>query len=114
MTTPTKEFFEEAKTFAKVMIDDIFKAVSPFHSIEMASGVLKAKNFLELKESEVWTLTAGGKYFFTRNGTSICSFTVGSGCATAPVECFKAAGTHTDSPCLRIAPISKAPRHGYE
>jgi len=52
-------------------------------------------------------LTPGEKYFLTRNNTTLAAFIVGKGCATGYPENFRIVGCHTDSPCIRIAPISK-------
>ena len=107
-------FFKKSQDFAEIMISDIFESASPFHAIKTMSGRLSEAGFKEIKESEEWSLEAGEKYWFTRNGSSIVSFVVGKNCATEPVESFKAVGTHTDSPCIRMAPIAYKPRYGYE
>lgn len=48
----------------------------------------------------------GGKYYFTKNLTTIFAFIVGKGFDPESTG-FKILGAHTDSPCLRLAPISK-------
>jgi aspartyl aminopeptidase len=47
-----------------------------------------------------------GKYYFTRNNTTLVAFTIG-GKFDANNTGFKLIGTHTDSPNLRLTPISK-------
>jgi len=66
---------------------------------------LTAKGFTPLKESEVWTgsLIAGGKYYFTRNLTTIVAFTVGG--KYEPGNRFKIIGCHSDSPVARTSSI---------
>ena len=69
--------------------------------------------FEELDEKQSWQLRLqrGGKYFFTRNRSSIVAFTVGG--HYSPGNRFKIVGAHTDSPNLRIKPNSKkAASHG--
>jgi aspartyl aminopeptidase len=51
-------------------------------------------------------LAAGKSYFFTRNQATIVAFSVGNKCNEG-IDLFKIVGCHTDSPCLRLAPISK-------
>lgn len=51
-------------------------------------------------------LEPGQGYHFTRNGSSIVAFTVGKECANG-VNLYKIIGAHTDSPCLKTAPITK-------
>jgi aspartyl aminopeptidase len=67
------------------------------------SGLLAA-NFTEVSEADVWDLQLGGRYFFTRNTTTIVAFTIGG--AYEAGNGFTVVGAHTDSPCLRIKPVT--------
>lgn len=68
---------------------------------------LTAAGFTEIREVDKWTLEAGKSYHFTRNGTTIVAFTVGKEVQANGVDLFKVIGCHTDSPCLKTAPITK-------
>lgn len=72
-----------------------------------------AQGFIRLREQESWlgVIKPGGKYFFTRNDSTLVAFTVGS--KFEPGNPFKAVGAHTDSPVLKVKPISKRSAHGY-
>ena len=68
---------------------------------------LKEAGFEELDETDPSiTVVIGGKYYYTRNKSSIVAFTVGE--AYRPgYGGFKIIGAHTDSPNLKIKPRSK-------
>lgn len=79
--------------------------------LRMAS--LKLKNskssiyYLRIFEyRDKWNLTPGKSYFFTRNQATIVAFSLGNKCNEG-VDLFKIVGCHTDSPCLKLAPVSK-------
>jgi len=56
-----------------------------------------------LHRGESWTLQKGGRYFTTKNASSIAAFTVGTG--DIENEGFKIIAAHTDSPALHIKPV---------
>ncbi len=47
-----------------------------WHAVEETKKRLTSDGFGELKENVAWDLTPGGKYFVTRNGSSIIAFVV--------------------------------------
>lgn len=53
----------------------------------------------------------GGKYYLTRNGSSIVAFAVGG--EWRPGGPVGMVGAHTDSPCLRLKPVSRKSAAGY-
>lgn len=73
-----------------------------------------ASGFKYISESEDWSgkLQAGGKYFTTRNQTSIVAFAIGK--AYDPSKNgFNITAAHTDSPCLKVKPVSKISGAGF-
>jgi aspartyl aminopeptidase len=65
------------------------------------------------QERDSWSssLKNGGKYYFTRNGSTLAAFAIGKQWkAGNPLAMI---GTHTDSPVLRIKPISKKKNEGF-
>lgn len=82
---------------------------SPFHAVDECRKLLEAAGFLRLHEaSSAWGLQTNGKYFFTRNGSSIVAFTIGGQSPINPTQLgVKIIAAHTDSPCLRMKPLSK-------
>ena len=103
-----------ALDYAQDFVDFVNASPTPYHAVNTAKGLLKQAGFEELVERNNWdsshSLQKGGKYYVTRNGSSLIAFTVGdkfeNGNGIAIV------GAHTDSPCLRIKPISKKTAEG--
>ncbi|KAJ4374299.1 hypothetical protein N0V83_003040 [Neocucurbitaria cava] len=86
---------------------------TPFHAVKSAKERLEKVGFKQIKERDSWasTIQAGGKYYLTRNGSSIVAFAVGKKWkAGNPISMI---GAHTDSPCLRIKPVSKRQSDGF-
>lgn len=52
------------------------------------------------------------RYFFTRNMSSIVAFAVGK--KYEPGNGMYMVGAHTDSPCLKIKPVSKNTKCGFD
>lgn len=67
-----------------------------YHATENAVALLKEHGFTALFENDKWSLKRGGKYFVTRNGSSVIAFTLGKG------NKFKIIADHTDSPCFKL------------
>jgi aspartyl aminopeptidase len=93
----------------------INESVTHFHAVNFCKKKLSEQGFTELKEVEQWKLEAGKSYFFTRNNSTICAFIVGRRAAEEGVSMFKIIGCHTDSPVLKLAPVTKMnDRSGYQ
>ena len=64
---------------AQGLIDFIHASPTPFHLVETAGAMLTESRFTKLDERQSWrnSITAGGKYFYSRNRSTIVAFTVG-------------------------------------
>ncbi|KAM3129640.1 hypothetical protein pb186bvf_018251 [Paramecium bursaria] len=102
-----------AKQLTKEFIEFVNKAVTPFHVVELSKQRLLNSGFQELNENDNWKLQKGGKYYFTRNLTTIVAFVVGPDYDQNNTG-FSIIGAHTDSPCLRLAPVSKLEANGFQ
>jgi aspartyl aminopeptidase len=72
---------------------------------------IQQNNFQRISESDAWALQAGGRYFITRNDSSLLAFVLGTDdVATSGIHL---AGAHTDSPCLKVKPNPELQRQGY-
>ncbi|EUC34160.1 hypothetical protein COCCADRAFT_36117 [Bipolaris zeicola 26-R-13] len=86
---------------------------TPFHAVKSAKERLEKAGFKQIKERDSWapTLQPGGKYYLTRNTSSIVAFAIGQ--KWKPGNPIAMIGAHTDSPCLRIKPVSKRQSDGF-
>ncbi len=76
----------------------ISAAPTAFHAVAETAARLKKEGYTELCESETWAVKSGGKYFVTRNGSSLIAFRMPS---VAPVGVMIVAA-HVDSPCFKV------------
>lgn len=82
------------------------QSCTPYHAIDSCVRILSSEGFTCLHETEAWDIQPGGKYYYTRNGTSVIAFTVGKDYVAG--NGFTVVGAHSDSPCFRVkaAPCS--------
>eukprot|EP00978_Attheya_sp_CCMP212_P017423 scaffold46385_cov50-Attheya_sp.AAC.2 len=80
----------------------------PFHAVQTSVDMLENAGFQELPEREPYAdkLVPGGKYYFTKNKSTLVAFAVGSLYKPGNGG-FKIIGGHTDSPNLKVKPRSK-------
>lgn len=81
------------------LVEFLKKSPSAFHAVENLRQMLLAEGFTELPESCRWDVKPGGRYFTTRNGSSILAFRVGTELSE---PCFTLTASHSDSPCFKI------------
>lgn len=85
----------------------IEKSPSVFHAMENLKEMAYAEGYQELKEEEEWKLHLGGRYFVSRNDSSIAAFSIpenvaeGS-CDIEDVKGFHIVAAHSDSPTFKI------------
>ena len=89
------------KQFAENLIDYIYDSPTAFNAVETSKNLLMKHGFDELKMNEKWTLKVGGKYFVTKNSSSLTAFVVNSDNIQ---DGFRIIGSHSDSPTFRIKP----------
>ncbi|VEU21539.1 DEKNAAC102476 [Brettanomyces naardenensis] len=86
---------------------------TPYHVVDTVKKQLSEAGFKELSERTNWAgkLKKNEKYYVTRNASSIIAFTVGG--KYEPGNGISIVGGHTDSPSLRVKPISDILKEGY-
>jgi aspartyl aminopeptidase len=93
-------------------IDFLNNSPSPFHAVDNVKKILFAHGFTELFEATPWNITHGKGYFVTRNQSAIIAFYVGKDYTQGnPIAMI---GAHTDSPCLKVKPVSRKTKAGYD
>ena len=96
------------ESFNQELVEFLSASPTPYHAVANMATKLEQEGFQPLSESAAWTLKKGGKYFVTRNGSSIIAFVMGG-----PGSGSRMVGTHTDSPCLKVKPTPELKNHGY-
>lgn len=100
-----------SQAFNRQLLDFIGASPTPFHAVKNLRAALDAAGFVALVEEDQWQLQAGGRYYMTRNGSSIIAFVVGRKPLTETG--IRMLGAHTDSPCLKVKPKPELHRQGY-
>lgn len=77
----------------------ITKSPTAFHAVDTMRKMLLEDGFEELMEGHRWKIVPGGKYYVTRNDSSIIAFKVGN---NLDHYCFQIASSHSDSPTFKI------------
>lgn len=98
------------KEVSKEMLEFIKKSPSAFHAVESIVGELKSDGFVELTESEKWILEKGGKYYVTRNYSSVIAFKIGE---DLDGYSFNIVASHSDSPSFKIKDNYKIETNKY-
>ena len=98
--------------FNQKLIDFLASSPTPFHAVDQMAVRLSDAGFERLHEADAWQVVPGGRYFITRNDSSIIAWTMPTRGALAESG-FRMVGAHTDSPCLKVKPQPELHRHGY-
>ena len=76
------------------LIDFLKASPTPFHATASLVQRLEAAGYLRLDERETWATEAGGRYYATRNDSSIVAFKLGR---LSPLSGgIRLVGAHTD------------------
>lgn len=92
------------KELANEVLSFIQKSPSCFHAIQEMKNILLAAGYIEIKECEAWNINKGGKYFTTRNGSSIIAFHIGNEMSDYH---FQLTSSHSDSPTFKVKEVAE-------
>lgn len=77
------------------------------HSVSSMQEQLMKSEFIELSEGKRWKIEPGGRYFVTRNGSSLSAFIAPK---KFPKRC-RLLASHTDSPGFKLKPLPEIRRN---
>ncbi|KAL2067602.1 hypothetical protein VTL71DRAFT_2027 [Oculimacula yallundae] len=102
------------EAYCQPFCDFLTENPTVFHAVDYFGTKLERAGFKKLSERKAWTenLKVGGKYFVTRNGSSLIAFTVGGGYSSGNGVAMVAG--HVDALTARLKPVSnKTTKAGY-
>ncbi|MCO5748799.1 hypothetical protein NHG58_28615, partial [Citrobacter freundii] len=77
------------------LIDFLKASPTPFHATASLARRLEAAGYRRLDERDAWHTETGGRYYVTRNDSSLIAIRLGR---RSPLESgFRLVGAHTDS-----------------
>ncbi|MFI6693573.1 M18 family aminopeptidase [Streptomyces sp. NPDC050433] len=82
---------------------------TPYHAVANAATHLEKAGFRQVRETDAWEGTAGGKYLL--RGGALIAWYVPEG--AEPHTPFRIVGAHTDSPNLRVKPLPDTGAYGW-
>ncbi len=91
----------------KELVNFLDGAHTKFHAVALLCQQLNEAGFKKLNEGKPWQLERGGKYYVTRNSSSVIAFRVSSD-AEPGSQGFFIAAAHTDSPTFEVRICSTA------
>lgn len=80
------------------LLSFIDRSPSAFHTVHTAASLLDKAGYTPLFEGDAWELVPGGRYYVTRNLSSIIAFRMPLGTPTG----FSIAASHSDFPSFKI------------
>lgn len=89
----------------------IDQSPTAFHAVKNAATLLEAQGFRRLAETADWGAITAGRYYVTRNDSSLIAFILKRN-PSLPLH-LRMAGAHTDSPGLRLKPNPVQIRQGW-
>jgi len=95
------------------LLDFIQQSPTPFHAVQNMVNTLVIAGFQRLDEQAAWFVQekqVKGRYFVTRNDSSMIAFDI-----KHPLlkQGIRMVGAHTDSPCLKVKPNPEIIKQGY-
>jgi aspartyl aminopeptidase len=65
----------EAHPIVSDFLNFLNQSCTAFHAVETSKQLLLKAGFIQLEETEPWSIASGNSYFFIRSGATIIAFT---------------------------------------
>ncbi|HPD89644.1 MAG TPA: M18 family aminopeptidase [Oscillospiraceae bacterium] len=88
---------QENLAVTRELIEFIRKSPTAFQAVDTISAMLEEDGFIRLSEGGEWRLKPGGRYYLTRNLSSVAAFRI-----PEKADSFMIAASHTDSPTFKL------------
>jgi len=96
-------------TVSAKLIDFLNTSYTAFHAVENVKNRLLSQGFTQLWEGEKWKLEKGGKYFVTKNDSSVIAFKVPKNEYVG----FNIVASHSDSPTFKVKENAELEKAGF-
>ena len=83
---------------AQELLDFIMRCKSPFHVVKEAGDLLNENGYTKLEETKEWSLVPGGKYYVTRNESSVIAFQI----PESAFSSYQIIASHSDCPTFKV------------
>lgn len=93
----------------QALFDYIAACPTAFHTCAHSADMLRVAGYSELCEAQKWDIVPGGRYFVTRNGSSLIAFRV----PVLEPTGFMMTAAHGDSPSFKIKENAELADGGY-
>ncbi len=91
----------EKNAEALALLDFLKTAPTAWHAVDGIARMLEAAGFTALREGDAWALAPGGRYYVTRNLSSIIAFRLPEDTPSG----FMIAAAHSDSPTFKVKAV---------
>ena len=108
-TVPAEAGRRKGNNMNEKLFDYIAVCPTAFHTCAHSADMLRESGYTELCEAQRWEIVSGGKYFVTRNGSSLIAFRVPAG----EIAGFMMTAAHGDSPAFKIKENAELPDGNY-
>lgn len=86
------------RTQTEALLDFLAKSPTAFSAAKEVIDRLEAQGYKRLSYQGKWELNPNGRYYVTRNGSSVIAFALPDGAR----DSFMIAASHSDSPCFKL------------
>lgn len=94
---------------SKDLLTFLKNSPSTFHAVHNLKSELEANGYTELLEGKKWNVVPGGKYYVTRNNSSIIALNIGTDLEDYS---FNVASSHSDSPTFKLKEFAEIEVNG--